>query len=86
MTNTWRAAQHPFGQFIVSAEVGNDIALIVSPGGKAVEKENANLIAAAPKLLEALEKLLHWESYAYPACQPDYDGARAAIASARGKK
>ena len=43
---------------------------------------NAQLIAAAPELLEALEEVLGWETL----CPIDvYEQARAAIAKARGQ-
>lgn len=43
-------------------------------------KANAQLIAAAPELLEALETII-----AYGACDENLDAARAAIAKAKGE-
>jgi hypothetical protein len=51
-------------------------------GGTKANRANANLIAAAPDLLEALEEVLGWETL----CPIEvYERARAAIAKARGK-
>ena len=49
-------------------------------------KANARLIAAAPDLLEALERSLNWlASYPGGGAIGVYDQARAAIAKARGE-
>jgi hypothetical protein len=51
-------------------------------GGTEANRANANLIAAAPDLLEALEEVLGWETL----CPIEvYERARAAIRKARGE-
>lgn len=56
----------------------------VTPGNpKAVNDANANLIAAAPELLEALQDALH--AYDKHGEHSEWDFARAAIAKALGK-
>ena len=47
-----------------------------------ISRENANLMAAAPDLLEALEKILPWHDHTD---NPTANQCRAAIAKAYGK-
>jgi hypothetical protein len=46
---------------------------------------NARLIAAAPELLEALEKLIAWDETGDPRSEVCFSLARAAIAKAKGR-
>jgi hypothetical protein len=45
---------------------------------------NARLIAAAPELLEALEKLVAWDETGDPVSEVGFSLARTAIAKAKG--
>ena len=53
-------------------------------GGYVGEEEDARLIAAAPDLLAACERLLRWASW--PHAEEDIAAARAAIAKAKAKE
>ncbi len=57
-----------------------------NPGNRQELRDNANLIAAAPDLLEALEALVNdYNDYAYLPPNANYDIAKQAIAKARGE-
>lgn len=63
-------------------DVVNDVAVLFS--GEPEERQaNANLIAAAPELLEALQDALH--AYDKHGEHSEWDSARAAIAKALGQ-
>lgn len=64
----------------------NQKIIIIATGGSPIEAEaNARLIAASPKLLEALKRLL-WEWDCKGACtELDVKNARAIVAKAKGE-
>lgn len=74
----WFYAESEVGTPFVDSESVGDLSAVALPLDE--QKANAHLIAAAPDLLEALEDLLPWLEDARMA-----DGARAAIAKARGQ-
>ncbi len=64
---------------VISGEHGNVIALVM-------DEKHANLIAAAPEMLEALKSLLQQVEYmGAPESHPDIIAARAAIQKATAK-
>lgn len=60
------------------------IAVAVHVQNPEMHEANARLIAAAPELLEALQRMLNDNSYYFPAGNSWGDRARAAIAKAIG--
>lgn len=58
----------------------------MSEGVLTENEANAQLIAAAPKLYEALEAMLEHAEWSTPQGKAAFDNARAVLAEARGEK
>lgn len=49
-------------------------------------ESNANLIAAGPDMLAALEMMLRWQEYDHPTAEACFARARSAVAKAKGQQ
>ena len=87
--NSKHWATHPFSVTVRKRGV-HAVAVANIPARATIElseaKANAQLIAAAPDLLKALEKIVALEHYRHGYHPAWTDQARAAIAKARGEK
>ena len=90
----WEIRKNQYGQYDVVARTPTDgIAFVDKRDDAKEELANANLISAAPELLEALEELTRWfddgVSTWEPHCSPEYAAmwrrVRNAIAKAKGE-
>lgn len=83
----WRASKGRYGYQIHSGEkpssLNHWIANLKCESCPASEEANAQLIAAAPELLEALETIICSDNARL--CQSEWEAGRAAIAKAKGE-
>lgn len=80
----WRiGAQPPNGELTIGTEQGLMVA-VATTGLDMPTEANARLIAAAPDLLEALERIANMDSMSYHSLESAKITARAAIAKATG--
>ena len=76
-------SKHTGGWVLIRNDNGVSQNIALVPCG---QKHNADLIAAAPDLLEAVQRLLGWDTFSTPTgrARDDANFARAAIAKAMG--
>lgn len=85
---TWRVLANPMGRFIdIFGDAGLPVATILNLGNLDKDRINANLIAAAPEMYEALKDIIdQCPMPTLPYGRKVVELAKAALAKAEGKE